>query len=68
MPMKREEFAATLKEYKACVAVLNTGMPNSTEHERRAMRAKRRVLREQIEHAPWQEEHLGNGHTHIKER
>lgn len=64
MPMKRDDFIKSKKEFDAAVAVLDTGMPQATEHERRAMRARARVLREVVTQAPWQVDNNG----HVKER
>lgn len=53
MTVSRDEFQSKFREYTDCVAILNTGMPQATEHEQRAMHARERELRRLLEGCPW---------------
>lgn len=51
--MSRDEFSRIFKELCDAQAVVNTGMPQATESEVRAMKARVESLVRQVNQCPW---------------
>lgn len=52
MAKDKQDFNNKLREYSDLNSVIKSGMPNSTESERRALHAKNEALREDILSTP----------------